>query len=432
MVTVKCRGCGRTGTHEKRSQIPICKTCGYCTRYCGCRCVECRDCHKTHGPQGFCSCCARCKTVCVCRKKPGAAKMHKVTTLRNTLTGAQKIFNPLQRALGLEIELAEWGTLRRGTLKHSSFNVVHDGSVRPSGQEMVVEPLIGDKFLQAMVELGTQLATKNCKVNETCGLHVHVDGTDLSYWHLRRLVRMYLKYETEIYRSFVTADRATNRYCRLFDNYAKAEIANIANECNTAEVKRGLYRIFMGDMLSMPTKFELPTPITVRALERNGLWGLLNDGQRESVYRGDVAFLEEFVKSGVIAKLMYNKILDAKSRKYGQEDGYEETRSHRTRYFGLNVFSWFHRGTIEWRMKEGTLNVEDLICWPLFCGWMVELATQISDSHIEKLPTSVVELFKDGVATHGLEGKPRIIKPPSYVAAWLAKQKTTRTATVAA
>jgi hypothetical protein len=52
------------------------------------------------------------------------------------------------------------------------------------------------------------------------------------------------------------------------------------------------------------------------------------------------------------------------------------------RYSSMNVHSHFFRGTIEFRLKEGTLDPTEIIFWPLFCGWFVEMATRLRDDEV--------------------------------------------------
>jgi hypothetical protein len=60
------------------------------------------------------------------------------------------------------------------------------------------------------------------------------------------------------------------------------------------------------------------------------------------------------------------------------------------RYFGLNIHSWMYRKTIEFRMKEASTDPEDILCWPLWCGWLVDNVTRMTDGEargVENLQT---------------------------------------------
>jgi hypothetical protein len=42
------------------------------------------------------------------------------------------------------------------------------------------------------------------------------------------------------------------------------------------------------------------------------------------------------------------------------------------RYCDLNLHSWYYRGTLEFRLKEGTVTSKEIVGWPLLCLWLVE------------------------------------------------------------
>ncbi len=68
------------------------------------------------------------------------------------------------------------------------------------------------------------------------------------------------------------------------------------------------------------------------------------------------------------------KIKEAKARKY----------FNNARRQALNFHSYMMRGTLEFRLHEGTTNPESLIMWPLWCGWFVQkmLSSEFSDKEV--------------------------------------------------
>jgi hypothetical protein len=85
-------------------------------------------------------------------------------------------------------------------------------------------------------------------------------------------------------------------------------------------------------------------------------------------------------------KMLYN--IPRPSEKYSKEhlpSRLQTLQTHKggryewCRYVGLNLHAWQYRGTIEWRMKEATTSLEELICWPLWCGWFVETITKMTE-----------------------------------------------------
>ena len=72
--------------------------------------------------------------------------------------------------------------------------------------------------------------------------------------------------------------------------------------------------------------------------------------------------------------------------------GYHGPRSA-VRYKGLNLHSYYHRGTLEFRHHQGTVDPMDLFMWPLVCGWFVEIVSRASDREAARW-RSLPEVFK--------------------------------------
>ncbi len=272
--------------------------------------------------------------------------------------------NTLRRPLGLEVELSVWKTLREWQPKGWSYTTASDASVTPSGLELVTSPLAGDLFLKATAELGTEITQHDSQVNNTCGLHVHVDGSDLSYWQLRRLLRMYVTYERQIFEQLAGPQRLGNMFCRLFELERKAAVRVMGSAKSTRELKAQLYEML----------YNLAPPKASEEL------------QGTTMYKQWAA-----------------ELMRQKAAKYGGGEF-----GHDSRYMGLNLHSWLHRGTVEWRQHEGTTSTEELMCWPLWCGWFVELAANLSDAAVEKLSPNLQEMTT--------------AKMPGFLGKWAARR----------
>jgi hypothetical protein len=344
--------CGRQAYASAYGESPciVCAKCKQCNR-CGCGCKPCKQCDpsriKRFGLEHFCKTCGGgCRTLCKCRKRRGYMPLN----LKNETFH----YNDLRRPMGMELELAEWGSLPR-TIKYLTYSIVRDGSVEPSGKEMVVAPLVGDRFLRAVLELGKQFVQHDVSVNSTCGFHVHCNAMDMDWWSIRRLVWMYAKFEAEIYDEVVWAERSapSNTFC-----------------VRNAKMWEGL----------------------AQRLKRT------ND---PAVFKAEL--IETLTNSPVLNPASKGKAwVEMKSKKYGGEH----------RYLGLNLHSYFYRGTVEWRMFDGTIDVEDMMYWPLLVGWIVEKANTLNDRQVQKL-TTLRSFVKDHVKVGGMEG-------------WLEKRKQMR------
>jgi hypothetical protein len=145
----------------------------------------------------------------------------------------------LPYTMGIEIEVC------RGFiptyLAHNNFNLscVRDGSINngEGGPEYVTGVLKGDAGFKHLQEICYELS-KNCKINHTCGVHVHLGNIDFTKQFLVNSYVLALLIEDELF-SFLPQSRRNNRYCRKLkplklnvaltnskDNYALEEDYN--------------------------------------------------------------------------------------------------------------------------------------------------------------------------------------------------------------
>jgi hypothetical protein len=314
-----------------------CKGCRYCVD-CGCQCRRCTSCNTKHYIVA-CPSCGVCKKSCTCRQQPKALRLDPPT-----LKPTECLINTLPRAMGVELEIGELGTLAdQPAIPGINYKFVRDGSVKPSEQEMVIDPLAGDAFVRGMVRLSSACYAAEARTNLTCGLHVHVNARDFSYWHLKRLLKLWSRIEGDVYGFMVDPDRRTAQqgghdwhYCRpLMGPFLNKLMPKLDRATRTAEIKDAIVESLYG----------------YNTLQRIGVgWtNALNEGTSQTILH---------------------------KKKYKYES---------CRYFGLNLHAWMQRGTIEYRHKEGTFDVVELVCWPIMCGWITQLATKLSTKEIESL-----------------------------------------------
>lgn len=295
-------------------------------------------------------------------------KCEKIPAAASAVAWSKGRVNTLPRPIGLEVELAEWGSLpaerdRTYTDREVglTYTVVRDGSVHPSELEMNLQPWAGDRFLSQVLKLAEMLHNAAATVNETCGLHVHVDGRDFSYWDARKLVRLYARLETAIYTHFVAPSRRRNQHCRrLYDTFW-------TNEEGDRETFR--HRVWIERVWGATSTWEI----------KDLMWQWIYQ-----CHAGHQPGLHGKEQHQARARWEATTTL-AQARRQQRVVGHYGHYLAQPRYLGLNVHSWMHRGTWEWRMKEGTLDPDQLVFWPLLCGWMVHLSTAMRDSEIENM-----------------------------------------------
>ena len=213
-------------------------------------------------------------------------------------------------------------------------SVVEDGSLHTStSHEVNTQPTNGDRFLEHIKDLTDAYAGLSAVCSEACGLHVHINAKDLNFYDMRKVLAIYARVE-----------RA------LFELCSRSRL-------------NGTYSQICGyNYLNMS-----PDP---RIFKRQMFGTLYMDRGRLLPQKGSAA----------TGKL----IVDARGDKAG-------VRDHGLRYRALNIHSFFHRGSIEFRHHEGTVDYTEITNWALICGHVIEAAAKMSEAQIIALPSETHE-----------------------------------------
>ena len=327
-------GCGRTMMSRGDSHCPHCNM----HRDDCCECPSCTEPGCTRLPSTRCpESCGQCPGHCTCRN--AGALPFSTSTLEHF--ESKRFYRGLKRKLGTEIEIA--GKLQDGrrdalkaTLKKWHASVVRDGSIPDMGVEIVTSPAGGNKWREMMGEIGTGLDTLGAFVDTSCGNHVHVDATDLGAWDLRRVIQLYAHVEESLFAALPRYRRGS-RYCK---------------PCGKG------YLSWLEDGNKKLNKRWL-------AMKQYGI-----DPQREIELSCLPTGATPKEKNAVIANVVRGRA----------RHKYDETR-----YRALNLHSFWHRGTIEFRHAHGTARGEQVMHWGIVCGSIVEFAAKHSDAEVLKL-----------------------------------------------
>lgn len=152
--------------------------------------------------------------------------------LRELAFGVEIEFTGMTRKRAAEICAAYFGTeVRQETQQKFSvsdergrnWRFVYDSSIRavPGGQEYQVElvsPICRYEDIERIQELVRKLRNEgHMKINRSCGLHIHVDGTQFDARTLRNLVNLVANKEDMIYRALNVEAGREMRYCKKTD-----------------------------------------------------------------------------------------------------------------------------------------------------------------------------------------------------------------------
>lgn len=314
----------RDGTEPEKRGVHfcphnICRGC-YCTKCkSGSKKVQCPCCKKERQDYKICNICKRCS--CRCRAVPQGINPKKLEAVKHP----KDLFHPLPYTIGLEFELSEWGNAESIIFSSPFFKnwrKEFDRSVQPSQHELVSVPLIGDSFYKSIMILYKTFRVSGTRVNDTCGYHVHVNGHDLSWQDIQTLYSLWTKYQDSMF-----------KLCHP----SRLLVSSISKFC------------MRNPKIGYPVNvFKMPT--------------------EEFKSR----FIDSLYKIG-------SKPYDNPHALIEWTNTYKTTKgTHYCRpgkYYALNLHSWLYRKSVEFRLKEGTLSLKEMLIWPMLCAHFVHLVT---------------------------------------------------------
>lgn len=242
--------------------------------------------------------------------------------------------NPLRRLIGLEIELDKYtyGGEIDGSVKALNGANTHDGTAA-SGLEINSAPAGGDLFVENTTKLCDAIRTAGgvCgKKLGRSGLHVHVDAYDLDHNDIRRLILLYSKLEPALF-SIIDPRRIAHSGSRPGDRF-----------CDP---------IGQGPLATMTDPTEAKSDVIEFVVPKSHLRGA---GNRP--YKKDAEGLAN-------------------------------------RYRAMNIWSWWLRGTIEFRMHHGTTKWQKIIPWSMLLANLVESASKFTESQVWAHPSGLKGLL---------------------------------------
>ena len=128
-----------------------------------------------------------------------------------------RLFTSVQNTYSIYEKLSDGNT--------RTWTLTYDGSIRPE-RPQGVEPASNDEYMCEFVtpicryddivtiqKLVRLLRRAGMKVNDSCGLHIHVDGSEHTPVTLRNLVNIVHTHEDLLYKALLVKDDRKNRWC---------------------------------------------------------------------------------------------------------------------------------------------------------------------------------------------------------------------------
>jgi len=373
-------------------------------------CQSCRHFIRPKDKKHFCPSCNECARVCMCKQRAGIGTFQ-VPRAKDASIGSSSMFIGSKRAIGLELELSDWGTWRvrekesYSLDEHTHYTIDHDGSVKPSALEAVFKPLAGDQYIiNGLNAIARKVWDCNCQVNETCGYHVHVDARDFSWTDIQKLLFLWMKLESGG-KLWLLAGRGPTSFSEKWTNWWRSR----SEEKVSTKLKR-----FKAQVIKM-------------------LYNVDTTSYKEHISK--IKATEDFIYN-YNRILAYNKTHTDKAALPKPADYVTELREHKrlkmnrgwnravkSRYLNLNIHSWLFRGTVEYRLAAGTVDVDDIRLWPLFCLWLTEAVSRTSLSIIireAKKPADLIDtiLLHNGFPVPSITGE-KIYPLNHYLRDWI-------------
>lgn len=172
----------------------------------------------------------------------------------------------------------------------------------------VVSPILQYEDIDTLQEIVRELRAAGALANDSCGIHVHVDGANHDANSLRHLMMLFINRQDLIYKALEIGNRA-NRWCKPMSS--------------------DLFKAMKAD--------------------------------------------SEHTKAST-ERIWYSRAND------GYMGGIDHQHYNSTRYHGVNLHAFFTKGTVEFRLFNGTTHAGKIKAYIQFCLAMSAWATQAKDT----------------------------------------------------
>lgn len=250
------------------------------------------------------------------------------------------------------------------------WKVVTDSSIRYNSAqfpgesfELVSPPLSGEAGIAQVVHVLDLLRANGAQVNNTCGLHVHVDmRNSLSFSAVQTIARRFAAWEPQLDFFFASNRRESkNRFCRgefydliLSDNAILPNHGNLFGSrypfVQIPEDKRMDEYGWLCALAEKSNRYLLSDMPIINHGNLNALYMQC----ASSIFSSQTSSLHNFISNG-----------------FGD------------RYRKLNFNSYIQHGTVEFRQLEGTLDSAKVAAWIEFCTSFIGESLLLSASYLD-------------------------------------------------
>jgi hypothetical protein len=230
-----------------------------------------------------------------------------------------------------------------------SASAVFDGSLRvlssaietpenTTSFEINMSPSSGDAFVKQLHAMCDMLKRYRSRVDSRCGTHLHIDARDLEWKDIQRFVMLYDRVEWALFQ-MLPQTRRESIFCKPCGPELMANL--VRNE-------------------GTPTKMRKAQRDIMDTFEGRTNYYLYNTMETS----------EEFLAE------------------YKERKGYGDYGKRRN---ALNLHSWLHRKTLEFRHHHGSLDAADLVGWASMLATIVDYNQATPEGLVDALPRNPVK-----------------------------------------
>ena len=347
-----CDDCGEIVKLENTNEVTagklVCNCCFDNYRECG----SCGDWFDYNNSGGYCEdcdqhyCCDECHS-CDCGNNNENERKINLTPINGDDLGEIVKIDTL---VGVEIE-SEDGNFENAQEKLlDCCGYSPDGSL-DNGMEVQTPPASLNELERIINHTCKVLTDNEFVVNSYCGLHIHINANNSSWKQVRNFLLTYLMFEDVIY-SFLPPSRKNGTYSKpLTNDFSQLKLLKISS-FNDFEA------YWYGSVADNISNFSYREASKICNPYQNS---------------------EEFMSAREKLEKEWNKKRGKDYRKDLKKDKWNNSR-----YYGVNLHSFFFRGTVELRHHSGTLNPIKILNWIQFNLELFNRSKQLNRSLLLK------------------------------------------------
>ncbi len=106
------------------------------------------------------------------------------------------------------------GHVQRRSCTVGDWRIIRDASVDSFRSAEVISPPLTFAYIPVVQSICRQLRRDGARTNQTCGIHVHVDGSTIDEACMRSIINLWVSYQDHIFESLQVSENRKRQFCR--------------------------------------------------------------------------------------------------------------------------------------------------------------------------------------------------------------------------